>query len=530
MIICALCSQSRAVVEGLDDRARLCDLCVKNSVPELLALLRIKHQVESRRTSVIALESLMANPLNHELVTRTGGIPLILAALHVSDRIVADHAAGTILALSCHLSSALQLVLEGAVLQMLEVDDKSSTWRIALSGLRNIWRQVNRPEFRQMLFAVARVSSDAAIGALRGNIILTFVHMMEGTELVTLLPEGLLSVLLVMLQSTDIYPRCAAAHAIKHMIPTSYRPDTTIDVPPYIVDDHGELLSNTALSDIQFLVKDNISPINAHKVVLFFRNSYFKNMFGSGTSTKSTIEVNNVSHAVFYTMLSFLYTGRVHIENSTAAELLEASSLYQVLELQKRAEEYLASEINVDNVIDLLHLANSTYAEDLKRICIAFLMKNIHQAVRLSSFKEHRIWAGEEVLCALCSILGPEWDKEYIKTLESSRTPPSPLSLSTKHADSPLRQSLLNGERHSIEEENTSMYDEIELSSSSMISSPGKRFRRTSLSHAEDNDEDEHMIRSLGSVGKEKAQGLLSTPHRSHCYSDEMSDRSEGIC
>lgn len=101
--------------------------------------------------------------------------------------------------------------------------------------------------------------------------------MMDASEVPNLLSEGLFSVLYHMLQSGEEFPRCAAAHAIKHLVPPGYDPDLSIDVPQYVVDDHEELFQNSSLSDLQFLVKGHIAPINAHKVVLFFRNSYFKN-------------------------------------------------------------------------------------------------------------------------------------------------------------------------------------------------------------------------------------------------------------
>jgi len=102
--------------------------------------------------------------------------------------------------------------------------------------------------------------------------------MMEPSEVPLLLPEGLMGVFFSMLQSEDPYPRSAAAHAITRLIPADYNPNTTVTVPPYVVDDHEELLTISALSDLQFLVKGHIAPINAHKVVLFVRNAYFKNM------------------------------------------------------------------------------------------------------------------------------------------------------------------------------------------------------------------------------------------------------------
>ncbi|CCI41805.1 unnamed protein product [Albugo candida] len=267
---------SRAVIDGAERKARLCDKCVKNSVPGLLTLLR-SPILTNKRKAVIALKSLMENESNHEYLTRLGGLPHLFAAMHCGDETIATDAAGAICALSTSVPSTLQMVLEGAVLQLLEVSENSSTWPCCLRALRNIWKQVNRPSFRRMLYAVARITSYTSV-ELRSNVLLTFVHMMDTDEVSTLLEEGLLVVLYLMLQSEHIFPRCAAAHAIKHLIPSSYNPKLTIEIPPYVVDDHEELFANVSLSDLQFLVKGHIAPINAHKVVLFFRNAYFKEM------------------------------------------------------------------------------------------------------------------------------------------------------------------------------------------------------------------------------------------------------------
>lgn len=420
VIICNDCSMSRAVVEGTEGRARLCDKCVKSSIPNLLDLLR-DEDPDKKRTAVVALESLMENPLNHDYVTRYGGVLLLMDSLHHPDESISSHAAGALCALSVSVASTLQMVLEGAVLQMLEVEETLSTWAICLQALRNIWKQINRQDFRKMLHAVARVSADANIGELRGNILLTFVHMMDAEEVPTLLSEGLLSVLYHMLQSTDEFPRCAAAHAIKHLVPAGYDPDVTIDVPPYLVDDHEELFLNSSLSDLQFLVKGHIAPINAHKVVLFFRNSYFKNMvrFGSATSQTAVIEVDNCSYEVFSILLRFLYTGKVDITADVAEELLRASSFYCVYELQKRTEAFLSGQICVENVVDLLTLSEECNADDLKKNCVPFLMRHIHEVVRLPAFEEHRLRSSEEVLKALTNMLGPEWEASYAKFKKS---------------------------------------------------------------------------------------------------------------
>lgn len=155
---------SRAIVEGTEGRARVCDKCVKDMIPDLLELLR-DDEPGKKRTAVTALESLMENTLNHDYVTRFGGILLLMDALHHPDESISSRAAGALCALTLSVDSTLQMVLEGAVLQMLEVDEGLSTWGVCLQALRNIWKQINRQDFRKMLHAVARVSADADIGA-----------------------------------------------------------------------------------------------------------------------------------------------------------------------------------------------------------------------------------------------------------------------------------------------------------------------------------------------------------------------------
>ncbi|KAF0688236.1 Aste57867_20106 [Aphanomyces stellatus] len=431
VVICGDCSKSRAVVEGLDHPARLCDACVQSSIPALLDLMRAPT---SCTKAVKALESLMENAMNHELITRCSGIPILLKALHEEDDDISFHAAGALLALSLDTASALQMVLEGSVLHMLEIDQTTETWRICLQALRNIWKQINRDEFRQMLHSVSRVSSDAAHGPLKSNILLTFVHMMEPRDVECLLKEGLLEVFFAMLKSADPYPRCAGAHAVVRLIPNEYDPDTTIYVPPYNVDDHEELLTLSTLSDIQFLVKGHIAPINAHKIVLFVRNAYFKNMFGSSSTAtpKRVIEIDNCTYNVFSMILRFLYTGKLVIDDHSAQDLLRAASFYQVVELQIRIEKFLADRIAIENVVELLCLSNDCRAESLRHACIPFLLRHIHAVVKLPSFEAHREWASQEILLELGNILGPEWYQAYVDMMNHQKPHHAVATISSK--------------------------------------------------------------------------------------------------
>lgn len=113
------------------------------------------------------------------------------------------------------------------------------------------------------------------------------------------------------------------------------------------------------------------------------------------------------------------YTGKVDITADVAEELLRASSFYCVYELQKRTEAFLSGQICVENVVDLLTLSEECNADDLKKNCVPFLMRHIHEVVRLPAFEEHRVRSSEEVLKALTNMLGPEWEASYAKFKKS---------------------------------------------------------------------------------------------------------------
>lgn len=145
-------------MEGSEGIVRLCDLCVKNSIPGLLDMLSSSNSL-NQKTAIMAIEGLMENEYNHDYVTRPDGISRLIKVLHSSDEESASHAAGALVALSSNVSSSLQMVLEGVVLQILEVEEHSRTWSICLLALKNIWKQISRNDFRKMLHAVARVST-----------------------------------------------------------------------------------------------------------------------------------------------------------------------------------------------------------------------------------------------------------------------------------------------------------------------------------------------------------------------------------
>lgn len=237
------------------------------------------------------------------------------------------------------------------------------------------------------------------------------------------------------------------------------------------------------------------------------------------------------------------------------------------MELQQRAEKFLAQEVTVANVVELLYLADSCHAEDLKRVCIAFCLEDIHEIVRTESFYHYRLWASQEVLGALSLVLGSAWEHNFAHVVQEQREgkqdqvvttdlPDSPLSRSCRYSprrrmsSKPFSDTTLSSSCYRLKEARLTFSSPS--SSSRMVYSPARSGSSVSSFHlpqpahlhlgagespknltcsttpartdqiTETND-DPRSTRSTGSTS-------TSVVVKPRGWSDDYSDRSEGIC
>jgi speckle-type POZ protein len=87
----------------------------------------------------------------------------------------------------------------------------------------------------------------------------------------------------------------------------------------------------------------------------------------------SRVEVKDVDPDVMAEMLRFIYTGRTAALDQMAAELLAAADKYALERLKVMCEEALCNGLTVDNVSDVLILADLHSAEQLKAQAIEFI-------------------------------------------------------------------------------------------------------------------------------------------------------------
>lgn len=100
---------------------------------------------------------------------------------------------------------------------------------------------------------------------------------------------------------------------------------------------------------------------NAHRAVLIARSPVFAAMFKHETREKQTgiVNITDCDSDSFEEFLEFLYCGKLEEPSfRSAVDLYETSDQYEVLELKTFCSQYLMDNLTVENVCDVVIMAD----------------------------------------------------------------------------------------------------------------------------------------------------------------------------
>jgi BTB/POZ domain len=137
-------------------------------------------------------------------------------------------------------------------------------------------------------------------------------------------------------------------------------------------------VNNPKSHDVVFVVEGK--PFYTHKIALTASSAAFHAMFESGCREGSggvpTIDIPNISHAVFEAMVVFLYTGELTGCPAAAErmpELLEVADQYLLDSLTAACATKIASSLDVSTVVEQYELAMQYNATKLAHAAVAFI-------------------------------------------------------------------------------------------------------------------------------------------------------------
>ncbi|XP_041995570.1 BTB/POZ and MATH domain-containing protein 4-like [Salvia splendens] len=165
----------------------------------------------------------------------------------------------------------------------------------------------------------------------------------------------------------------------------------SIQVPDSDIESNiGMLLENMEGSDIIFNVSGE--KFHAHKLVLSARSPKFRSELLEGVDIEvEEVMVPDMEPKVFKALLHFIYRDTLAEDELIAssscstplvaytltAKLLAAADHYDLERLKRICESHLCKDISVDSVTQVLSLADSYHAAELKDVCLKFATENL---------------------------------------------------------------------------------------------------------------------------------------------------------
>lgn len=161
-----------------------------------------------------------------------------------------------------------------------------------------------------------------------------------------------------------------------------------------IAKSYKDLRKNEESSDVTIYVGDE--EYFAHKLILSTRSPVFAAMFKTDMKEKEedTVEIEDVEPEVFELLLEFIYTGKFgedHDEEDDSIdwlELMTAADEYDIADLKNICARRLASNLSVDDVIDIYILSDRIKEQQLKKTAANFIILNKSKIVSTEKYKE----------------------------------------------------------------------------------------------------------------------------------------------
>lgn len=188
--------------------------------------------------------------------------------------------------------------------------------------------------------------------------------------------------------------------------PIEVEKETYIIPSDYICKQMKDLLNDNLFADIT--IKCGNEEFKVHKAMLASQSPVFKRMFQSNMKEKSSnvLEICDMEPAVVSDMLEYLYAGKPLRINELAKDLLYAANKYELPLLFTMCENELILSLTVENVAEIISLADQYQASNLEKFCLKLIQSRSVEIYKSEGWKKlvsnsssnllPRIWKGKQ--------------------------------------------------------------------------------------------------------------------------------------
>ena len=162
------------------------------------------------------------------------------------------------------------------------------------------------------------------------------------------------------------------------------------------------LFANTCRKEGNFndvVIEAGNEKISANRMVLACFSSYFDKMFKVQMKEKfqNTVVIQNIDSAILKTIVDYMYSGEILINNENATELLACADYLAMEELKEFCFEFLKTAMTTCNCLTILATANLYTNDLLKNHTLKFIKKNFGDIACSADFKN--LAKSDLVLC-----------------------------------------------------------------------------------------------------------------------------------
>ncbi|XP_066268367.1 kelch repeat and BTB domain-containing protein 2-like [Branchiostoma lanceolatum] len=165
--------------------------------------------------------------------------------------------------------------------------------------------------------------------------------------------------------------------------PRSYQDESYLHGFLGTVDD---LQKAGVLQDVVLEVEDRRFP--CHRLVLSAASPYFRAMFTNdmAESRQKTVVLQGLDAGMFGEILSYIYSGNLHVSLDKVQPLYQAADLLQLDYVKYTCSNYMAMNVERSTCVDLYKFADVFSVETVRKRCLQWMYKNFAEVACSEEF------------------------------------------------------------------------------------------------------------------------------------------------
>jgi hypothetical protein len=149
----------------------------------------------------------------------------------------------------------------------------------------------------------------------------------------------------------------------------------------------NEYLDSGTYCDLTFRIGSEQFP--CHRIILASSSPYFQVLLTHTFKENSlnSIELRDIEPSTFSSLLRYIYSGQIELDENNVQELLIASDMFQLDEVVKFCCHYLSISLNEKNVLDVWKIANELECSSLKDDAEHYILTHFRSLIKLDMIK-----------------------------------------------------------------------------------------------------------------------------------------------